>query len=121
MISVPQFIKECRNGDCLTTIYGDIILVQRVDIDEKGHVCIYYYFNYDASEKQLNMNEWLTGFYGPKFDPEENFYRKSTDEERKYLFELMEKRGYHWKDDFDFPTPTSEEICRLCKIFKENK
>lgn len=114
---IPDFIRNAKNGDCLTTKYGSIILVQRVEIEDEKNVRVYFYFDYDKSEKVLSMNEWLQGFYGPKFDDAE-FYRPSTDEERQFILDKIHERGYRWNDDLKAPSPTVQEYHRILGIDK---
>lgn len=116
MENVPQFIREAKNGDFLTTKFGFIILVQRVEIglsdySGKAYVKVYYYFYYDSDEDAISMNEWLTGFFGPKF--EDGFYRPSTEEEKQKLINLMKQRGYEWNEDLQAPSMTSDEFHRI--------
>lgn len=107
-------ILKVKNGDFLTTKYGSIILVHHVEpVGDKG-VKVYFYFDYDPKDMGLGMNEWLDGFYGPKFD-DENFYRHSTDDEIKTLTDKMRLLGYEWRPDMGFggcPFMTKEEIHR---------
>ena len=102
-MNVPQFLKEAKSGDFLTTKYGCIICVQRVEISEKG-VRVYFYFDYDPKENLFMMNEWLYGFYGPKFD-DDKFYRPSTTEEKVLMIDMMAKYGYELKDYYNEMTP----------------
>ena len=104
-----QEIKKVKAGDCLTTKYGAILLVAKVEIESSTSVRIYHYFDWDAGEKTLMMNEWLYGFYGPVF--EEGFYRESTKEEKELLFSKMQKCGYRWCEEHFIPqpVPTPEE------------
>ncbi len=89
---IPDFIREAKSGDILATKYGSIFMVAKVEIGEKS-VCIYPYFNWDK-ETGLFMNEWLNGFYGPRYDENENFYRPATDEEKTFFLYKMKEFGY---------------------------
>lgn len=101
-VIIPGFIKEAKAGDILATKYNHLLMVEHVKI-EKNKVCIYYYFNYE--DGKLLMNEWLTGFYGPKFD-DKDFYRPATEEEKKLFLKKMEEYGYIMNDFYNKPTPT---------------
>ena len=111
-VKVPEFLHKIGNGDFLTTMYGDIILVHHVEFTEKGNPMVYPYFDYDLSEDAICMNEWITGFYGPAFR-EENFYRPSTEDEQNLILEKMRLRGYEWSDEFKYPKLTREEFDRI--------
>lgn len=103
-------MHKVKAGDLLTTKYGNIILVERVEFGENA-VCVYDYFDYDK-EIGMQMNEWLGGFYGPKFD--KYFYRHSTDEERRLFFTELEKYGYMMTERYGkaVPTQTPKEYHR---------
>lgn len=113
-------LNEIKNGDCLTTKYGDIVLIQRVDLTENGGAEVYYYFVWSVSEMRLEMNEWLNGFYGPAI--EEDMFRVSTDAEKEFLFKKMAMRGYRWDSTFyggGIPFITCEECNRIREIDAE--
>lgn len=55
-------LQELKQGDCITTKYGSIILVHHVEIKENG-VYIYYFFDYDQKYKLFNGNYSLNGFF----------------------------------------------------------
>ena len=120
-----QEIKQVKNGDFLTSKFGDILLVAKVEVVEEGkrEVRVYTYFYWCASDKMLMMNEWLYGFYGPGFS--EDFYRMSTDEEKKLLTDKMRERGYEWNDRYFIgqPTLTNKEFARIhdCDGYNEIK
>lgn len=95
-------MRKVKTGDLLTTKYGNIILVERVEFGENA-VKVYNYFDYDK-EMGIQMNEWLDGFYGPKFD--EDFYRYSSDEEKQYFFTELEKYGYILTERYGKAVPT---------------
>ena len=113
-----QEILKVQNGDFLTTKYGSIILVHHVEEEGTKGVKVYFYFDYDPKEMGLEMNEWLSGFYGPKFDDDE-FYRPSTEEEKKTITDKMRLLGYEWRADMCFggePFMTREEIHRRREV-----
>lgn len=91
-MEIPNFIKNAKSGDILATKYGDVFMVAKVDIAENG-VRIYFYFRFDK-EDGLQMNEWLYGFYGPKFNEKDVFYRPATEEEKTILLSQIKKAGF---------------------------
>lgn len=93
-LPVPDFIRNAKSGDIVATKYDSIIMVEHVEIDEYGRIALYYYFDYSKSVG-LDMNEWLTGFYGKNYD--EGFYRQATDEEKKLFLDMIEEFGYELK------------------------
>lgn len=95
-----------KAGDVLATKYGRLILVERVEV-AAGSVCVYFYFDYDE-EIGLQMNEWLTGFYGPKFD-DDAFYRHATDEEKTFLLNKIREYGYELREEYGKLTPRMTE------------
>lgn len=116
-----QELKQVKNGDFLTTKYGSIIAVQRVEITfnentQKHHVSVYPYFDYDPSGMGLSMNDFGLGFYGPKFD-DEDFYRPSTEEEKQLILDKIKQRGYIWDINMFIMTP--EEHHRILKLMGE--
>ena len=118
---VPEFLRKTKSGDFLTTKYGNVILVQRVEVTEKGGVCVYFFFDYCPKDDMFMMNEWLRGFYGPKFDDAE-FYRQSTDEEIQHFLGMMKKYGYKLELDYGelIPVPTAECYERNRKLLKDS-
>lgn len=64
-MNVPDFIRKAKSGDILATKYGNLLMVAKVGIGE-GSICIYDYFDWDK-DMGLQMNEWLNGFYGPRY------------------------------------------------------
>ena len=113
-MNIPQFLKEVKSGDFLTTKHGNILCVQRVDIDPKEGVRVYPFFDYDPDDKIFEMNEWLRGFYGPRFD-EEDFYRPSTKEEKTILAIMMARYGYELRESYGemIPMPTFDGYLRM--------
>lgn len=120
-----QEIKQVKNGDFLTSKFGDILLVAKVEVitECRIEVKVYAYFYWCANDKMLMMNEWLYGFYGPGFS--EDFYRMSTDEEKKLLTDKMRERGYEWNDRYFIGQPklTYNEFARIlgCDGYNEIK
>lgn len=98
---IQDFIREAKSGDILATKYGNLLMVARVEIEEKG-VCIYYYFDWDE-EIGLSMNEWLKGFYGPRYD--ESFYRPATDEEKTFFLGKLKEFGYELREMYGSMEP----------------
>lgn len=119
-MNVPQFLKEVKSGDFLTTKYGNILCVQKVVIDPKEGVRVYHFFDYDPDDKIFQMNEWLRGFYGPRFD-EEDFYRKSTQEEINQLSTMMAKYGYELRESYGemIPMPTFDGYMKARKVVEQ--
>ena len=97
-MNIPDFITDAKSGDILATKYGSLLMVARVEITKK-EVNIYYYFDWHKDDG-FQMNEWLTGFYGPKYEPDDNFYRPATDEEKKFFTEQMNKFGFKLSEEY---------------------
>lgn len=91
-MNIPDFIANAKSGDILATKYGSLLMVARVEITKK-EVNIYYYFDWHKDDG-FQMNEWLTGFYGPKYEPDDNFYRPATYEEKTLFLDKMKEFGY---------------------------
>ena len=108
-MKVPDFIKNAKSGDIIATKYDDLIMVEHVEIKDKK-VKIYYYFNYCSGK--IIMNEWLMGFYGPMMT--EDFYRETTDNEKKLFTSKLYDFGYVLVDENDKKVPrmTCEEYNR---------
>lgn len=100
---IPDFIRKAKSGDILATKYGNLLMVARVEIGEKC-VCIYEYFDWD-NETGLYMNQWLTGFYGPRYDENENFYRPATGEEKIFFLNKMKEFGYELREMYGDMVP----------------
>ena len=100
---IPDFIRNAKSGDILATKYGNLLMVSRVEIGEKS-VCIYHYFDWDE-DMGLQMNEWLYGFYGPRYDENENFYRPATDEEKVFFLNKMKEFGYELREMYGDMVP----------------
>lgn len=97
-MNIPDFIADAKSGDILATKYGSLLMVARVEITKK-EVNIYYYFDWHKDDG-FQMNEWLTGFYGPKYEPDDDFYRPATDEEKKFFTEQMNKFGFKLSEEY---------------------
>lgn len=113
-----QEVLNVKNGDFLTTKYGSIILVHHVEPVGRDGIKVYFYFDYDPKDMGLSMNEWLDGFYGPKGDDDE-FYRLSTEDEKKTITDKMRLLGYEWRADMGFggaPFMTKEEVYRRREV-----
>lgn len=102
-MTIPDYIKNAKSGDILSTKYGDVLMVARVEIVDNG-LCIYYYFRYNK-EDGLEMNEWLYGFYGPKFNEKESFYRPSSEEEKELLLSKIADSGFEMREVYDKMQP----------------
>ena len=100
---VPDFIRNAKSGDILATKYGNLLMVARVEIGEKS-VRIYDYFDWDK-EMGLSMNEWLRGFYGPRYDENDDFYRPATDKEKQFFLQEMAKFGYELRESYGEMVP----------------
>ena len=110
-------MRGVKNGDLLTTKYGTILLVERVEITylekyKRHDVKVYFYFELPKDEMGIQPNEWLTGFYGPKWDNDENFYRRSTDEEIELFWNKLKEYGYMWNNELHAPCLTPKEFHR---------
>lgn len=120
---IPDFIRKAKSGDILATKYGNIFMVARVEIGEKS-VCIYDYFDWDK-EMGLHMNEWLNGFYGPRYDENENFYIPATDEEKTFFLDKMKEFGYELREMYGDMVPqlTADGYKKFypCESPKENE
>ena len=102
-MKVADFIIKARSGDILATKYGSLLMVARKEITKNG-VNIYYYFDWHKYDG-FQMNEWLTGFYGPKYEEIDNFYRPATDEEKKFFIEQMNKFGFELREEYGEMVP----------------
>jgi len=102
-MNIPDFIRNAKSGDILATKYGNIFMVARVEIGKKS-VRIYHYFDWD-DETGFHMNEWLNGFYGPRYDEKENFYRPATDEEKTFFLDKMKVFGYELREMYGDMVP----------------
>lgn len=102
-MNIPDFIANAKSGDILATKYGSLLMVARVEITKK-EVNIYYYFDWHKDDG-FQMNEWLTGFYGPKYEPDDNFYRPATDGEKKFFTEQMNKFGFELSEEYGEVVP----------------
>jgi len=100
---IPDFIRNAKSGDILATKYGNLLMVARVEIEGKD-VCIYHYFDW-CEKIGLQMNEWLYGFYGPRYDENENFYRPATDEEKVFFLDKMKEFGYELREMYGDMVP----------------
>lgn len=100
---IPDFIRKAKSGDILATKYGNLLMVVRVEIGEKS-VRIYDYFDW-SKKMGLQMNEWLTGFYGPRYDENENFYRPATNEEKTFFLDKMKTFGYELREMYEDMVP----------------
>lgn len=100
---IPDFIRKAKSGDILATKYGNLLMVARVEIGEKS-VCIYDYFDWDKG-MGIQMNEWLNGYYGPRYDENENFYRPATDEEEIFFLDKMKEFGYELREMYGNMVP----------------
>ena len=60
---IPDCIKEAKAGDIFATKHGNLLMFEHYEVEDNG-LKVYFYFDYD--DNKIYMNEWLTGFYGPK-------------------------------------------------------
>jgi hypothetical protein len=97
---IPNCIKEAKAGDILATKYGNLLMFEHYDVED-NELKVYSYFDYDGDK--IYMNEWLTGFYGPKID--EDFFRISTTEECEKFIHLMYEYGYELHEEYGKKTP----------------
>ena len=89
-MEIPSFIRDAKSSDILVTKFNQILMVEHVEINVNC-VKVYYYFVYDYKDGMI-MNEWLSGFYGPKFS--EDFYREATEDEKKMFMQKLHNCGY---------------------------
>ena len=108
---IPNCIKEAKAGDILATKYGNLLMFEHYEVED-NKLKVYSYFDYDGNK--IYMNEWLTGFYGPKID--EDFFRIATTEECEKFIHLMYEYGYELHEEYGIPcwslTALLSVLCR---------
>ena len=116
---IPDCIKEAKAGDILATKYGNLLMFAHYEVED-NELKVYDYFDFDCDDNKIYMNEWLTGFYGPKID--EDFFRPATTEECVKFIDLMNEYGYELHDEYGKKVPrmTKDEFhlkykCEYCQ------
>ena len=116
---IPDCIKEAKAGDILATKYGNLLMFAHYEVED-NELKVYDYFDFDCDDNKIYMNEWLTGFYGPKID--EDFFRQATTEECVKFIDLMNEYGYELHEEYGKKVPrmTKDEFHRKykCEYYK---
>lgn len=104
-IHIPDYLKNVKTGDYLTTKSGNVILVHHVEFEGKDLIKVYHFFEYSKRDDKIYKNEFMSGFYGPS---EYDFYRPSTDVEIEKFAQKLYDYGYEWDDIAKHPVLTED-------------